>query len=1564
MKKQTTKQEKKPKFRVQIIITLLLFLFLTGCYYFDFINQPYTADPNSFFDVEISVNTNSWGTTDSTIAYFGVSLPIGWTINDTLEYTSYVTNETGEIIYSDSLSEQMALIDPPPLNYYWWVGQQDNIVTQSEDTIILNVQIFTDSQTGTFFLDYMLGDGDIDYYGNIRGLNYKRSDNHLIIIGDPVGCLPEGISFNTQAEVDSFQFNHPGCNEIAGNVMVNGTDITNLSGLDIINSIGGNFSIINSDTLTNLTGLNNLTSVGGAFSITDNYMLTNLIGLENITSVGRDLFIENNWELTSLSSMSGLGTVGRDLEIINNYHLISLTGLEMVSSPGGSLTIQNNRNLINLSGLENITNVVGDLNVSGNRYLISIDALTNITFTGGDLIIASNRDLPSLSGLNNISFVGGTLKITGNSSLPNFSGLNNITNIGQDLEIYSNSTLTSLTGLENLDTLGRDLWIGKSFPRPSGPQGNPLLTNILALENLSFIGRDVHINYNDTLTTCDADGICNYLSAPNGVVDIYWNAPGCDNILEVAEACGITLPCLPFGPYYFYTQDDIDSFQVNFPACTQLEGNVLIYGSDITNLDGLSDVTSIGGNLQISASNLSNLNGFSLVTSIGGDLRIYGTDITNLNGLSLVTTIGGDLSISGTNITSLNALNLVTSIGGEFRIYDNDYLGSLSGLQNIEPASIDNLTIRANNSLSNCDVYSICNYLVAPNGTIYIEDNAPGCNSELEILDACENNCLPNGITFTTQEEIDNFQTNYPGCNEIGGDVEIYGNSITNLDGLNVLTTIGGKLTITNNYNLTSLNGLENLASIAGELEIIQNNNLTSLTGLDNIAAASISNLTITYNDSLSTCEVQSICDYLSSPGGTVNIYANSTGCNNPPEIASSCGIVLPCLPYGNYYFHSQTQIDDFQTNYPGCYQLNGEVFISGDEILNSNGLGVVTSVEGNLMIARNNSLLNLTGLDNVTHIGGDLTIFGNLGLNSLTGLENLTTIGGELNIGEIVFMVGCSGNPSLPDFTGLNSLSSIGSNFNIIANGSLTNFNGLESLTSIGGNLMVGIYGPPLGNYGNHILKNFSGMDSLTTIGGELFIRHNDSLSSLAGLNNINPSSISNLYIHDNISLANCEVESMCNYLASPNGTVDIYNNAPGCNSIQEVEDACGFHCPTGDIVFATQEEIDNFQLNYPYCSEIEWDVEIHGDDISNLNGLSVLVSIEGDLEIKDNNSLADLTGLDNLGHIGGNLDIYGNDLMVNLEGLASLSFVAGDLLIGHSGYENPALSSLSGLGILTSIGGDVEIKFSNSLTNLSGLDNLDHIGGNLNIYGNDILESLAGLGDLTSIDGNFLIGHYWGYGNPALTSLSGLDNLNSIGGYLWILANETLSSLTGLENLNSIDGDLIIGSESAGGNPLLTSLDALNNLDPGSMDALYVYHNNTLADCDAWSICEYISENNGYIEIHDNAPDCNSIEEVQYDCDSVFTTLQETNNFESFTISPNPLESTTLIAYTLNKKSPVFLQILDLSGREMVLLVNETQQQGEQQIIFNTSGLPAGIYFCVLKTNEKVQTKKIIKL
>ena len=67
--------------------------------------------------------------------------------------------------------------------------------------------------------------------------------------------------------------------------------------------------------------------------------------------------------------------------------------------------------------------------------------------------------------------------------------------------------------------------------------------------------------------------------------------------------------------------------------------------------------------------------------------------------------------------------------------------------------------------------------------------------------------CLPEGIIFTSQEQIDNFQINNPGCTEIEGNVEIAGiwpnPGVYNLEGLNMLNSIGGKLILQNNDYLS-----------------------------------------------------------------------------------------------------------------------------------------------------------------------------------------------------------------------------------------------------------------------------------------------------------------------------------------------------------------------------------------------------------------------------------------------------------------------------------------------------------------------------------------------------------------------------------------------------------------------------------------------------------------------------------------------------------------------------------------------------------------------------------------
>ncbi len=368
--------------------------------------------------------------------------------------------------------------------------------------------------------------------------------------------------------------------------------------------------------------------------------------------------------------------------INKNLTLTDITALGNLTSVGGDLQININDALNSLSGLEGLSSIEGELSITNNEILSDLSGLENLRIIGGGLDIIHNDSLISLSGLENLTSIGGGLKISSNDVLTSLSGLGNLTSIGGFLDIYFNPTLASLSGLENLNFIGGELWIW----------------------------------YNFSLSACNEQGLCNYLLNPSGSINILENAPGCNNPPEVASICGFTMPCMPYGNYYFINQADIDSFQTNYPGCSEINGSVKISGMDIINLNGISEITSIGASLEI-------WDNFVL---------------TSLTGLESLASIGENLWIDENfDLTSLSGLENLTSIGGNISIEFNDDLTSLSGLDSIDAGSISNLSIHGNGLLSTCDVKSICEYLAAPIGNVEIYLNAPGCNSEEEIEEAC-----------------------------------------------------------------------------------------------------------------------------------------------------------------------------------------------------------------------------------------------------------------------------------------------------------------------------------------------------------------------------------------------------------------------------------------------------------------------------------------------------------------------------------------------------------------------------------------------------------------------------------------------------------------------------------------------------------------------------------------------------------------------------------------------------------------------------------------------------------
>lgn len=208
-------------------------------------------------------------------------------------------------------------------------------------------------------------------------------------------CLPEGITFNTQDQIDNFQVNFPNCTGIEGDVHIGGLDgsnITNLNGLSVLTSIGGDFEIVWNPTLTNLSGLDNLGFIGGYLHIAYNSVLTSLTGLGLLTNIGGELWITNN-SLTNLVGLESLEYIGT-VNIEGNYNLTSLTGLENFTSTGGSIVIRYNNALTSLSALINVDSIGGGITINNNPILTSLTGLENIiTGTIYNLDIFDNNSL-------------------------------------------------------------------------------------------------------------------------------------------------------------------------------------------------------------------------------------------------------------------------------------------------------------------------------------------------------------------------------------------------------------------------------------------------------------------------------------------------------------------------------------------------------------------------------------------------------------------------------------------------------------------------------------------------------------------------------------------------------------------------------------------------------------------------------------------------------------------------------------------------------------------------------------------------------------------------------------------------------------------------------------------------------------------------------------------------------------------------------------------------------------------------------------------------------------------
>jgi len=327
-------------------------------------------------------------------------------------------------------------------------------------------------------------------------------------------CPNSQIELTSQADIDNFAANYPGCTEVINGFTIQGTGITNLNGLSVINSFSDSSVLtIQETSIIDFTGLDNVTYVGGNFQIIFNQDLETFNGLEQIVTIRKNLFVSGSFLILNFDGFDSLNIIGGKLDVRTCIALIDFEGL----------------NSLNTLGINSVNNVgTRGLVVENNLALIDFDFLNGISEINGILKVVNNQSLESFEGLNNVETIQGSMEINDNNVLPNMSGLDGLVNVNQ-FNIASNEVLESLEGLNSLQTVNGSFRI----------RSNPNLVNIYALSNVSpdFLSSILLVEDNTSLPNCDIAIICENLFDPNLQIFISNNLTGCNSQAEIEENC-------------------------------------------------------------------------------------------------------------------------------------------------------------------------------------------------------------------------------------------------------------------------------------------------------------------------------------------------------------------------------------------------------------------------------------------------------------------------------------------------------------------------------------------------------------------------------------------------------------------------------------------------------------------------------------------------------------------------------------------------------------------------------------------------------------------------------------------------------------------------------------------------------------------------------------------------------------------------------------------------------------------------------------------------------------------
>ncbi|MFK7807887.1 MAG: T9SS type A sorting domain-containing protein [Saprospiraceae bacterium] len=486
----------------------------------------------------------------------------------------------------------------------------------------------------------------------------------------------------------------------------------------------------------------------------------------------------------------------------------------------------------------------------------------------------------------------------------------------------------------------------------------------------------------------------------------------------------------------------------------------------------------------------------------------------------------------------------------------------------------------------------------------------------LGLLQTClAQDCIPDTLILSTQQEIDDFPTNYPSCTNVLGTIIISAPDLTDLNGLDQLVTIEKELIFSNNtftdLSNTSLPNLSNLGFPNSKITFVNNPLLTDLTGIGEYLDGRFDTIAIENNPALtdmsgfdsdgdiennSTLRIANNPQLISLEGmqSLQSVNSSTLHITDNPNLLSLDGLnsitILDELLLTNNIslndLSGLSQLTTFDkgltiqnceslTDFQGLENLasvpDGQFVIDDNNSLTSlNGLQNLTSVN-DFFITNNPNLLSLANLNDLTAVNESLIIFNNAVLQNLNGLGGVIALQRNLRLEDLPVLTDLQGLSnlesvnnnfvienialSIPDLSDFQSLQFIGGNLELTQTG-FTTLNGLENIETINGRLYI---------QQNDVLVHMQALSNLTSIGDNLIaLRFNDIITSLDGLQNIDPNSIDSLNLFSNDLLEFCSQQNICAFLANGGGSL-IDDNLPAstCSDAVSISANCSIVDP-----------------------------------------------------------------------------------------------------------------------------------------------------------------------------------------------------------------------------------------------------------------------------------------------------------------------------------------------------------------------------------------------------------------